>query len=90
MNTRVNRAALQALLDKAIAHQHAGENEAAQALFKQALQIDASNAVALYSLGAIASGMGDHAAALPYMEKVVASSPKFAQAHLAYSVILFN
>ncbi len=90
MNTRVNRAALQALLDKAIAHQHAGENDAAQALFKQSLQLDASNAVALYSLGAIASGTGDHATALPYMEKVVASSPKFAQAHLAYSVILFN
>ena len=90
MNAKVNRNTLQALLDKAIAHQHAGENDEAKALFAQALKSDANNAVALYSLSAIASGHGDHAAALPYIEKVVASSPKFAQAHLAHSVILFH
>ncbi len=90
MNAKVNRNALQGLLDKAIAHQHAGENEPAQALFTQALKLDPHNAVALYSLSAIASSLGDHATALPYIEKVVASSPKFAQAHLAHSVILFH
>jgi protein O-GlcNAc transferase len=90
MKAKVNRNNLQALLDKAIAHQHAGENESAKALFMQALKLDSGNAVALYSLSAIASGHGDYAAALPFIEKVVASSPKFAQAHLAYSVILFH
>ncbi len=90
MNARTHRNALQALLDKAIAHQHAGENDEAKALFAQALTQDANNAVALYSLSAIASGQGNFAEALAHIEKVVASSPKFAQAHLAYSVILFN
>ncbi|BDU54771.1 tetratricopeptide repeat protein [Limnohabitans sp. TEGF004] len=90
MNARTNRNNLQALLDKAIAHQHAGENDEAKALFAQALKLDANNAVALYSLSAIASTQGNFAEALAHIEKVVASSPKFAQAHLAYSVILFN
>ena len=90
MNAKVNRNALQALLDKAIAHQHAGENDEAKTLFEQALKLDAHNAVALYSISAIASTQGDFAQALTHIEKVVASSPKFAQAHLAYSVILFN
>ncbi len=90
MNTRVNRNALQALLDKAIAHQHAGENDEAKALFAQALKLDSNNAVALYSLSAIESTQGDYGQALVHIEKVVVSSPKFAQAHLAYSVILFN
>ncbi len=36
MNARTNRNALQALLDKAIAHQHASENDEAKALFAQA------------------------------------------------------
>ncbi len=90
MNARVNRNNLQALLDKAIAHQHAGENDEAKALFVQALKLDSNNAVALYSLSAIESTQGDYAQALVHIEKVVASSPKFAQAHLAYSVILFN
>jgi len=90
MNAKVNRHTLQTLLDKAIAHQHAGENDEAKNLFQQALKLKPGNSVALYSLSAIASGHGDYAAALPYIEKVVASSPKFAQAHLAQSVILFH
>jgi predicted O-linked N-acetylglucosamine transferase (SPINDLY family) len=90
MNAKVNRNALQALLDKAIAHQHAGENDVAKSLFAQALKLDANNAVALYSLSAIASAQGSFAEALTHIDKVVASSPKFAQAHLAHSVILFN
>jgi predicted O-linked N-acetylglucosamine transferase (SPINDLY family) len=90
MNAKVNRNALQALLDKAIAHQHAGENDEAKALFAQALKLDSNNAVALYSLSAIESTQGDYGQALVHIEKVVVSSPKFAQAHLAYSVILFN
>jgi protein O-GlcNAc transferase len=90
MNAKVNRNALQALLDKAIAHQHAGENDEAKALFAQALKLDSNNAVALYSLSAIESTQGNYAQALVHIEKVVVSSPKFAQAHLAYSVILFN
>jgi predicted O-linked N-acetylglucosamine transferase (SPINDLY family) len=90
MNARVNRNNLQALLDKAIAHQHAGENDEAKALFAQALKLDSNNAVALYSLSAIESTQGDYGQALVHIEKVVVSSPKFAQAHLAYSVILFN
>jgi tetratricopeptide (TPR) repeat protein len=90
MNTKVNRNALQELLNKAIAHQHAGENDQAKALFEQALKQDTKNAVALYSLSAIESAQGSFAQALAHIERVVVSSPKFAQAHLAYSVILFN
>jgi len=90
MLAKANRHALQALIDKAIAHQHANENDKAHALFEQALKLDTNNAVALYSLSAIASARSDYAVALAHIEKVVVSSPKFAQAHLAHSVILFH
>ena len=90
MNSKTKGKHLQALLDQGIALQHAGDHAAAQALFEQALTADANNAVANYSLSALASAHGQYAQALPYIQKVIKTSPKFAQAHLAHSVILFH
>ena len=90
MNGKSKGKNLQALLDQGLALQHAGDHAAAQALFEQALKADANNAVANYSLSALASAQGQYAQALPYIQKVIKTSPKFAQAHLAHSVILFH
>ncbi len=88
MNSKTK--SLQALLDQGIALQHAGDNAGAKALFEQALKTDANNAVANYSLSAIASAQGQYTEALAYVSKVLRSSPQFAQAHMAHSVILFH
>ncbi len=88
MNSKTK--SLQALLDQGIALQHAGDNVGAKALFEQALKTDATNAVANYSLSAIASAQGQYTEALAYVSKVLRSSPQFAQAHMAHSVILFH
>jgi protein O-GlcNAc transferase len=90
MNSKVKGQSLQAMLDQGIALQHAGDLGAAKALFEKVLEDDAHNAVANYSLSAIASTQGQYIDALPLIEKVIKASPKFAQAHLAYSVILFH
>ncbi len=78
------------LLEKALALQSAGETDAAKSLFDQVLRSDGNNAVALYSLAAIASDRKDFAQALKLIERVTLSHPNFSQAHLAKSVILFN
>ena len=88
MNAKVNRNALQALLDKAIAHQHAGENDEAKALFMQALKLDSNNAVALYSLSAIASAQGSFAEALTHIDKVVAKIAEREKEGRSYSLIV--
>ncbi|MEY2678587.1 MAG: hypothetical protein RLZ00_1279, partial [Pseudomonadota bacterium] len=88
MNSKTK--SLQALLDQGIALQHAGDNAGAKTLFEQALKTDATNAVANYSLSAIASAQGQYTEALAYVSKVLRSSPQFAQAHMAHSVILFH
>jgi len=90
MNSKVKTQPLQTLLDQALAHQHAGDNAQARSLFEQALRLDGMNAVALYSLSAIDSAEGKFASALKLIDKVTQISPKFAQAHLAKSVILFH
>ncbi len=90
MTTTTQAKPLQALLDQGIALQHAGNNASAQALFEQALKKDSNNAVANYSLSAIASAQGNYPEALVYVKKVLRSSPQFAQAHMAHSVILFH
>ncbi len=88
MNSKTK--SLQALLDQGIALQHAGDNAGARHLFEQALKVDANNAVANYSLSAIASAQAQYPEALTYVSKVLRSSPQFAQAHMAHSVILFH
>ena len=90
MNSKTKGKSIQALLDQGIALQHAGNLADAKSLFEQALQSDANNAVANYSLSAIASSQGQYADALPLIQKVLRTSPQFAQAHLACSVILFH
>jgi protein O-GlcNAc transferase len=90
MNSKTKGKSIQALLDQGITLQHAGNLADAKSLFEQALQSDANNAVANYSLSAIASSQGQYADALPLIQKVLRTSPQFAQAHLACSVILFH
>lgn len=90
MTTKAPKKSIQTLINEALAHQHAGELDAAQTLFEQALKLDAKNAAALYSLGAIESSRGRYEQALPHMQKAVKASPNFAQAHLALSVILYH
>ena len=90
MNLKVKKKSLQTSLDKAVALQHAGELDAAEALFKQVLAMEPRQPAALYSLAALASGRSEFAKALTYIEPVVVSNPSFAQAHLAKSIIQYH
>ena len=90
MGINMTKTTLPALLQQALAAQTQGDNVQAKQLFESALLQDPRNVVALYSLGAIESGNGEHAKALPLIERAIAGAPQFALAHLAQSVILFN
>ncbi len=78
------------LLEKALALQTAGELDAAETLFSTVLRSEPQNAAALYSLASIEAGRKNFDKALKHIQTVTLSHPKFAQAHLAKSVILFN
>ena len=56
----------------------------------QALELEPKNPVANYSLAAIETGRGHYSVALNYIKPVLVTNPKFALAHLAFSIILFN
>jgi cytochrome c-type biogenesis protein CcmH/NrfG len=57
----MTKTTLPALLQQALAAQTQGDNAKAKQLFESALLQDPRNVVALYSLGAIESGAGEHA-----------------------------
>ena len=80
----------QAKLAQAIDLQNKGEPKKATTLFLQVLKSQPDNIFALYSLAAIESNTGNHSAALNYATRAVTVNPKFAQALLARSVILFK
>ena len=80
----------QNLIDQAVALQQAGEVEASAELYTKVLAIEPKNPVANYSMAAISSGKGQYAQALAFIQPVLTSNPKFALAHLALSIILFN
>jgi len=90
MSLQTQFSSLQQMLDHAVAMQQAGETGSSSMLFKQALEIEPQNPVALYSMAAIESGQGQYPQALKYIEPVLRSNPKFGLAHLAHSIILFN
>jgi predicted O-linked N-acetylglucosamine transferase (SPINDLY family) len=80
----------QAKLAQAIDLQNKGEPKKASTLFLQVLKSQPDNIFALYSLAAIESNGGNHTVALNYATRAVTVNPKFAQALLARSVILYK
>ena len=90
MSLQTQFSSLQQMLDHAVAMQQAGDVASSSLLFKQALELEPQNPVALYSMAAIESGHANYAQALKYIEPVLRSNPKFGLAHLAHSIILFN
>lgn len=80
----------QQLIERAVALQHAGDIETSTDMFLQVLNLEPKNPVANYSLAAIESGRGNYSLALNFIKPVLLSNPKFALAHLAFSIILFN
>jgi protein O-GlcNAc transferase len=80
----------QAKLAQAIDLQNKGEPKKATTLFLQVLKSQPDNIFALYSLAANESNTGNHTGALNYATRAVTINPKFAQALLARSVILYK
>ncbi|MCE2870845.1 MAG: tetratricopeptide repeat protein [Oxalobacteraceae bacterium] len=80
----------QTKLVQAVDLQNKGDNKKATALFLQVLNSHPENIVALYSLAAIESNVGNATAALNYATRAVRASPSFAEARLARSVILYK
>jgi protein O-GlcNAc transferase len=68
--------------------QEAGKTEDAVAVFRQILELDPSNYIALYSMGVIESRGGSPDAAIGYLQKAVEVAPGHAQAHYAIATAL--
>lgn len=79
---------LNSLIFQAIECQKDGKNEAASALFIQALGLDPANAHALYSLGLIRMQAGDLEGALAYALNGVQACPQFAPLWFLHGTIV--
>lgn len=90
IQVKVGKNPIQAKLEQAIALQNEGNAKKASALFLQVLKAHPDNVGALYSLAAIESNAGNDSAAINYAKRAVALNPAFAQARMAYSVILYK
>lgn len=90
MNTTANPLTSRQLIDQGVALQAAGAHDAARQIFQSVLALEPTNGAAHYSLGAIESGAGDYPKALVHLEQVRTSYPKFAPAHLALSIVMFQ
>ena len=75
------------LLEAGLARYHAGDQAAAEALFRRALAIRPEDPTALYLLGLARFEAGDAEAAAQLLERVVALRPEHAQARLALAVL---
>ena len=90
MDTKVKQPTAQNLLNQAVALQQSGDLEASADLYLRVLELEPKNPVANYSMAAIESGRGHYSLALNFIKPVLVTNPKFALAHLAFSIILFN
>ena len=76
------------LQNQAIELQNQGKPDAAAKLFHELLELDADNAIALYSLSLIAHNSGNSAEALKLSTHGTQSNPKFAPLWLIHGAIL--
>lgn len=90
MNTTPNLLTSRQLIEQGVALQAAGARDAARQIFQSVLALEPANGAAHYSLGAIESGAGDYQKALAHLEQVRNGYPKFAPAHLALSIVMFQ
>ena len=80
-------AVVDSILAAANGQQAAGRHDEAEQLFRQVLQLDANQPVALHRLGVIAWQAGRTADALDLISKAVAANPKYVDAHLDLGTI---
>jgi protein O-GlcNAc transferase len=73
---------------KGLQFQEAGKTDDAATIFRQILELDPLNYVALYSLGVIESKAGKSDIGMTYLNKAVDVAPGHAQAHYAIATTL--
>jgi tetratricopeptide (TPR) repeat protein len=72
---------LQQTMKVAVRHHTAGRLDKAEALYRQVLQAEPENPVALHLLGVVAHQSGDDARAAGLISKAIARKPDYADAH---------
>ena len=72
----------------AIAHQRAGRLDAAEAAYREALEISPGHAVAIHNLGVVTAAQGNHLSAVGYFDQALAVEPRYASAHYNRGIAL--
>jgi tetratricopeptide (TPR) repeat protein len=72
---------IQQSLELAVQHHNEGRLPEAESIYKQILQVDSNQPVALHLLGVIAHQVGKHDTAVDLITKAVAIKPDLAEAH---------
>jgi tetratricopeptide (TPR) repeat protein len=72
-----------ALVELGRVYQAAGQPEAAETVFRRALEVDGGNAVAAYELGRLLEARGDYGGAELSYAQAIAANDSYMEAHLA-------
>src|SRR3954453_5059752 len=69
------------LIAQAQAHFEAGRLSDAEAAYRAALDVSPGHAVLAHNLGVVLAAQGQHQAAIPYFQEVMATEPRHVSAH---------
>lgn len=84
------RTSHQQILEQAVQHHNAGRFPEAEKCYRQVLQADPDQPVALHLLGMIAFQSGNVEAAIELVSKALNIKPDFAEAHNTFGIVLKN
>ena len=86
--TNATKNAFERAITDAIAHQRAGRLRAAEAVYREALEILPGHPVATHNLGVVTAAQGDHLSAVGHFERAIAVEPRYASAHYNRGIAL--
>ena len=82
------KSAFERAVTDAVAHQRAGRLNAAEAAYREALEISPGHPVAIHNLGVVTAAQGDHLSAVGHFDRAIAAEPRYASAHYNRGIAL--
>jgi len=79
--TKATKSAFERAVADAVAHQRAGRLRAAEAAYREALEVSPGHPVATHNLGVVTAAQGDHLSAVGHFDRAIAVEPRYASAH---------
>ena len=86
--TKATNDAFERAVTDAVAHQRAGRLRAAQAAYREALNVSPGHPIATHNLGVVTAALGDHPAAVGHFDRAIAIEPRYASAHYNRAIAL--